>query len=223
MRLAWLLIVVLSGLLSPAGAANDARQSAITLDSLQHALEAKRAGRPVPDLYRAMLAGYSFHWQIGLGGQHRLVAISRNLGGTLLTFRPDGSILARRETAEVTWLQLFDFDEDGQAEVILEEIDGRGTGILIKNFHIYRVADHAITNLWQGLSYQRKLLPSRKGGEPVLDLQRGFVRCEPSGGGLEHPRLLHLAERVTTRGSRVVSKRAYSFSQGRFHDVPWTD
>jgi hypothetical protein len=220
------LVVALSGLLYPGlltGAAKIGQPGPITLDSLQRVLDAKRSGRPVPAYYRTMLAGYNFHWQIELGKHSRLVVISRNLGGSLLAFRSDGSLLARTEAGEITWLQLFDFDEDGQAEVILEEIDGRGTGILLKSFHIYRVADGAIRQLWDGLSYQRKLLPSGQDGSQVFSLLRGFVRCEPSGGGSLHTRLFHFTERVTPRGSQMVSKRAYTFSRGRFHNVVWTE
>jgi hypothetical protein len=208
-------------LLGAAGKLGD--RGSLTLVSLQKALKDKAAGREVPELFGPILAGYRFHWELDLGRQSHLVVISRNLGGSLLAFRPDGSLQARRETQEITWLQLFDFDEDGQAEVILDEIDGRGTGILLRNFHIYRLGDRSIVPLWEGISYHRKALPAVGGHPEAVDLSRAFIRCEPSGSGVPEARLLHIVEKTPGRRETVVSRQAYSFSKGKFQRIAWPE
>ncbi len=194
----------------------------VTLGSLRRAIDAKRAGRPVPGPFAGALAGYGFHWEIELGPDLRLVAVSRNLGGSLFTFGRDGAVLARRDTGEITALQLFDFDEDGLAEVILDEIDGRGTGVLLRNFHVYRSGRTSIGHLWEGVSYHRKLLPAGGDGSPAFEVRRGFLRCEPSGAGVPVARLLHVLEDARRQGP-VVSRQAYAYSAGRFEPIAWPE
>jgi hypothetical protein len=206
-----------------AGGTKREESGQLTLGALQGALADLRAGRQAPEPLRPLLTGYQFHWVLELGGDLRLVVISRNLGGTLLVFRPDGSLRARKDTQEITWLQLFNFDEDGQAEIILDEIDGRGTGILLRNFHIYRLAESSIVQLWEGTSYHRKELPARDDHSAAFELARGFIRCEPSGAGIPEARLLHVIESSRGRRETGSSRQAYSFAKGRFQRIAWPD
>jgi len=206
------------------GAALPESRQEITLDSLRGAVALREGGRPVAAPFVDILAGYSFHWEIRIGEAIHIIAISRNLGGALFSFSANGSLLARREIQEVTSLQLFDFDEDGRPEIILDEIDGRGTGIVLRNFHIYRVTRRSIDHLWKGASYHRRILPPTvEGSRPVIDVLRGAIRCEPSGGGAKEARLLHFTERATGRKDPEVSRHAFAFLDGRFQQAQWPE
>ena len=142
--------------------------------------------RSAPAVGPIALNGYNFHREVEIGGGVRVIAISRNLAGGLLVFAANGANIATKDTKEITWLQLFDFDEDGVAEIVTEEIHGRGTGVLEKSFHLYRVAGSQIVSLWQGESYTRHA--------PTPDLIRereGFIRFDRSGSGT-NARLIHV-------------------------------
>ncbi|MFL6232994.1 MAG: hypothetical protein ACJ76N_07660 [Thermoanaerobaculia bacterium] len=225
MRRSISLVIVLGTLCAfvLAAGAKPKERSQITLGALQGALADLRASRPVPEPLRPLLTGYQFHWVLELGGGLHLVVISRNLGGALLAFRPDGSLRARKDTQEITWLQLFDFDEDGRAEIILDEIDGRGTAILLRNFHIYRLKDNSIVQVWEGTSYHRKEPPPRGEHPATFELARAFIRCEPSGAGIPETRLLHVIEGSQGIRETGSSRQAYSFSKGKFQRIAWPD
>lgn len=148
------------------------------------------------------------------------MAVSYNLRGDLFLFDAAGSLLVRAKTGELTWLQLFDFDVDGTAELITEEVDGRGTGVLIKGFHIYRLSRAGVEPLWQGASYSRKEVGlDPETGESVYELVRGYVRCEP--GGQASPRLLHLREVLEPTGDVQSIRQAYELGREGFRLVSW--
>ena len=152
------------------------------------------------------------------------VVVSKNLGGYLFVFHPDGTQLAQEQTGEIIWLQLFDFNGDGIAELVTEEAEARGTGLLVQYFIVYRVVGHQIEQLWRGVAYTHKMLrESFATGTPVFEVTRGFLRFEPSGGGLPGPRLLHLVESSVAGGKVHVSRQAYLLEANSFHEIPWPD
>jgi len=136
------------------------------------------------------LAGFKSSREVDAGKGNRAIAITRMQSGSLLGFRPDGSLAGRKETAEITWLALADLDDDGVAELLTEQIAGRGTGLLFKDFVIYQISGRGLRELWKGKSFEQST-PLR-GPEETL---RAFLRFEPSGGGIPHPRLLYLQEK----------------------------
>jgi hypothetical protein len=132
------------------------------------------------------LNGYSFHREILLGHGMRVIAISRNLGGGLLFFQGEACV-ATRSTSEITWLQVFDVDEDGVAELITEEIDDRGTGVMRKSFYIYRIVTDRVETLWKGSSYDRETL-----ADGTVVERESFLRFDASGAG-RNTRVTHLS------------------------------
>lgn len=222
-RASWLWLVLAVVLRGPIQAGGDP-PARLDLETLRRALEAKAGDRePVQSLPSIELSGYSFHWQLNPGRNLRVVAVSYNLRGDLFVFDADGSPLARAEIGELTWLQLFDFDEDGTAELIAEEVDGRGTGVLVKSFRVYRLSSTTVEPLWQGVSYsQRDLGVDPQTGESRFELTRGYLRCEPSGGGRASPRLLHLQEILAPGAELRIIRQAYELEGGSFRTAPWT-
>ena len=71
------------------------------------------------------------------------------------SFAEDGSSITTLETGEILWLQLFDLNEDGIAELITEEVEGRGTGILTKIFRLYVVSPVSLKKAWEAESFMR--------------------------------------------------------------------
>jgi hypothetical protein len=158
-----------------------ARDGELTLDQARGLLE-QRTAQSVGSI---ALNGYNFHRELGIGRQLHVIAISRNLGGGLLLFNEDGRNIAKQETGEVTQLQLFDINEDGVAEIVTEEVDGRGTGVLEKSFRVYEASSSGFRKLWEGESYVRHA------NESKVDESIAFIRFDPSGSG-RGPRLTHL-------------------------------
>jgi hypothetical protein len=217
----WILSLALVSLLALPAAT--AANSQLTLEAVREALVSKAAGKGAASA-PIDLAGYGFHWEVGIGDDLEAVVISRNLAGSVLVFRPDGSLLASADTGEVTWLQLFDFDGDGTAELVTEEVEARGTGILVKQYHVYRVAGQGLSELWQGTAYSHKMLEeSFETGSPTFEVVRGFLRFEPQGGGIPGPRLLHLVEVIRGKNEPRLARHAYLFEGASFREIPWPD
>ena len=132
------------------------------------------------------LAGFNFDREMEIGDGLHVIVISCNLEGGLAVFRRDGTALATQRTKEITAVQLVDLDEDGVSEVVTEEIDGRGTGVLEKTFRVYRIDGSGVQELWSGESYVRHAPDEQHVEETV-----GFIRFDASGAG-KNARLTHV-------------------------------
>ena len=156
--------------------------TALTLQRARQLLETPTGSTIGP----IALSGYSFHREVEIGKGLRAIVISRNLGGGLLVFGADGVLAEAEETEEITWIQLFDLDEDGVSEIVTEEIGGRGTGVLDKHFSVYRCTPQSIKRVWTGESYSRRSPKPER-----FEETNGFLRFDASGGGM-NARLMHL-------------------------------
>jgi len=208
-------------LMCPSGALGG--DEALDLDSVRRILSAVRSGGGQPPSPQIALDGYSFHWEVDLGAEHRVIAISRNLGGLLLAFRPDGSLLGEKATNEITWLQVFDFDRDGLAEIVTEQITARGTGIVEKSYYINKISEDGVLELWTGTSYHHEMLrESLESGRPRFQVTYGYIYPDTSSIDFEEVRLIHLVE-TKTKGGKTSSKRhAYALRNGVFQEVALT-
>jgi hypothetical protein len=180
------------------GAAEAQQGKRFTLDQLRRALQNLRADQPKGGPPPIDLAGYSFHWELRLGDTGTLVVISRNLGGYVLTFAPQGALKGLQATDEIVSMQLCELDDDGVPELITDEIVGRGTGILSREFRVYRVSATPIRRLWNAPSFEY-LEQSRPGEKAYFSTVRAFLRCDPSGGG-DRPQLDYRREENDGRG-----------------------
>jgi hypothetical protein len=131
------------------------------------------------------------------------------MAGGLAAFRSDGSALATRPTREITWVQLFDIDEDGISEVVTEEVDGRGTGVLQKTFRVYRVNAEEIREMWSGESLTRHAPDERH-----IEQSVGFLRFDGGGAG-RNARLTHLLIDVSQNASQTI----YEYHNGALQRV----
>jgi hypothetical protein len=176
----WLAPLVLS---CSAPAAEDLEYApGTTIRSVETAIARFLENEPVDRRFRELLAGYSAHLVFRLGTGESVVLITGNLHGTLL--RADGKerIIQSVESAEIVSWSFCDLDENGIAELITDEIDGRGTGELIRNYHLYLLSPAISRTEWDAPSVVR----ISNDGEPKAweaDEVSGAVRCEPSGSG----------------------------------------
>jgi hypothetical protein len=138
-----------------------------------------------------------------------VIVISSNLAGGLAVFRSDGSAVVTQPTREITWVQLFDLDEDGVSEVVTEEIDGRGTGVLEKTFRVYRVTANQVVEIWSGQSFRR-----HAPDESRIEETSAFLRFDRSGAG-RNARLTHLIV-----GASIQQKAVYEWRDGALHRTP---
>jgi hypothetical protein len=126
------------------------------------------------------------------------------------SFASDEAAVATHRTREITWVQLVDLDEDGVSELLTEEIDGRGTGVLEKTFRLYRATDRNVTTVWSGQSMRRHA-PDENHIEETI----AFLRFDPSSAG-KNARLTHLVIEASRRPSETV----FEWRDGRLHRVP---
>lgn len=128
----------------------------------------EQTGRP-DTLGPVSLAGYNFARELQLSGEHAVIAVSRSRGGALMLFGRDGQLQHVTQTREIRSLSLFDFDEDGTHEVVAEDCDG-GTGILVCEYHVYRVGQSSLSEVWKAESSYRD----------AKLLRHGLIRFMPS-------------------------------------------
>lgn len=187
-----------------------AAQAAETeLQAARRLLAARSSGDSVSVLGGISLQGYEFHREVEIGQGIRVILISCNLHGGLLSFRSSGSRIASISSNQITGLQLVDLDEDGISEIVTEEIESRGTGILVKNFELYKVSPESLRRLWSARSYYQSV-PSQGDGarDPSARREDGFLRFDSSGGD-KPARLTYLLLRPET-GSFAVKVFALS-------------
>lgn len=129
------------------------------------------------------LVGFDFWRDLDVGSGIHVLVISCNRSGGLAAYRPDGSEIAALATGEITWIGLFDLNEDGISEVITEEVDAEGTGLLMKSYSLYTVSLKRINRVWKGDSYvyESGSVISGRGRNAIEKV--GFLRFDPSGAG----------------------------------------
>lgn len=110
----------------------------------------------------------------------------------LLVFNTAGKLIHQRQLPKVDSVQTLDLDSDGSQEILMDQVDGTGSGLLLKRYHLYSIADHSIRDCWQGDSLVRFISP---GAKPSAEekLAFGFVKLEPARAGFPG-RLFHILE-----------------------------
>ncbi len=152
----------------------------ITLDAARTALGSPGPGKKIGDID---LTGFGFARELEIGAGIRVIAISTNDGGGLAAFRPDGSSIQTLRTDKITWLQLFDLNEDSVSEIVTEEVNGRGTGVLQKSFNVYAVSSHGIKSVWHAESYSLDANFKEVNSHGSVKERIGYLRFDPSGFG----------------------------------------
>jgi hypothetical protein len=153
---------------------------------------------------RVALAGYLQHWEIQIGHGWTIVLVSQMRGAysKLLVFSERGSLIAMTDVgAEIGGIALCDLNQDGISEVIVDQLDGWGTGVLETTYSVYGIAG-ATRELWSGLSLAIHEMP----GEGI-NIKRGYLRCEPSGWDVPYTRLVHLE--VSRRSGKEILELHY--------------
>jgi hypothetical protein len=190
----------------------------MSLQDLERAIDRFRSNGGQPSDIPIDLSGYSHHWSFEPGGGLTVVAISCNLNGYLLAFSRDGLLASSAPTGEVVSAQVCDLDEDGNAEIVLDEVKARGTGMLTREFHLYQVAGSSVKDLWHGTSFSH-LYHEEGSGRSYSSFARGTIRCDPSGGGRSSARLVYATETDNGKGKRQRKESALEMRGGKVVEV----
>jgi len=146
--MARLLVLTLSALLGHG--LTQARATDLTLDAARKTLESENLPETIGQI---SLKGFEFSREIEVGGGLRVIAVSCNLGGGMLAFRGDGSLLNSITTNEIVGIRLLNLRGNKYSELVTEEVEGRGTGVLIKSFDLYVVSNEPLKRIWTSESY----------------------------------------------------------------------
>jgi len=173
-RIVVFVVFVLAVLGTPARLAAQAS----TIEAARHALE-KGEGT----IGKIPLRGVRFHWDAA-AGRYRVLVIAGNLEGGIAVFDSNGKMVSSLPSAEPLSVQLVDLDFDGTAEIITDEVVGRGTGALHQAFHIYRLgATGTVADVWKGDSYL---------ATPTEGPKRGYLRIDPTSSRTPGYAIRHL-------------------------------
>jgi len=189
-------------------------QSPLSLQQLEQGIDHFIAGQSQPADLPFDISGYSYHWRVDPGGGRIVVVMSCNLNGYLLLFSHDGLLVSTVATGEIASIQVCDLDQDGVGEVILDEVKGRGTGLLMREFHLYRLSRTGVEDLWHGTSFSR-MFHDEGADKSYSSYERGSLRYSP--GGSDGPRA-HLVHRVSSddgKGRRKVREVSLELRGGK--------
>lgn len=128
------------------------------------------------------LRGYNFHQEFSLGQSGTGIAISCQGGGGFALFAKDGTLISTARTEEIGWVQLVDLDEDGTPEILTEETTQYGTGILVKEFVLYRVTQRKLTPAWRAESLYSSAQWKPGQAASGITERRSFVRFDSLDG-----------------------------------------
>ena len=157
------------------------------IDRARETLRQKLAGRlPAGATIAGVpLDGYNFATELQSGDGLRLLLISCNKSGGILGYRADGSLAFQKPTHEIIAVSEMDLDSDGRAELVLDQLDGVGTGLQRRDFHVYRITGDAASEVWSGISWEIWWPPFDNGPRPAPERRRsGFLQAV--SGGFRH-------------------------------------
>ena len=78
-------------------------------------------------------------------------------------FDESNEFVSTVEIRDIEWVHVLDMDKDGVAELITQELGAYGTGVIGKDFCIYRVDGKKIVRIWsrRAVSDQRSAAMKR--------------------------------------------------------------
>jgi hypothetical protein len=167
------------------------------------------------------LAGFNWSQEVDIGqpampcdaepvGSTTVFLVSRHLSGEMFVFGADGHLVSRLAIGEPVTYQPIDLDGDGVVELMVEEVDGDGTGSYETGYHIYGAFAEGVRQLWTAPA-----LWSWSNRDP--EQGRGLLRFEwrwaHSG-----PLVLYFADGIRD-GKRVRRREAWEYLNGKFKRI----
>jgi hypothetical protein len=178
---------------------------ALTLEEARRVLVAS-SGKDA--LATIPLAEFESYREIDIGGNRRVLAISCSHSGGLIAFDSDGKAIASTQTGKITSIQVFDFAEDGNSEIVTDEVVGWGTGVLDKSFSMYRVMSGEIRKIWTGESFSRSA-PWNPSGHIQITEKRCYVRFDPASAAISAT----MTHACTTSDGRHSNMKIYEWRE----------
>ncbi|MGH9713911.1 MAG: hypothetical protein ACRD5M_11505 [Candidatus Acidiferrales bacterium] len=175
--------------------------TSITLQSTRKVLSERMLSGSPDALGEISLKAFDFSREFEIGKGLHVIAISCQWNGGLPAFHADGSLIQMTQIGPISSIQLVDLDEDGVSEIITEEKEGRGTGVLLRSFNLHTVSNKSIANVWKAPSYSAASSEYGKAAE----LHEGFLRFDPAAFG-ETAKLTYL---WTKENGTVLKRETY--------------
>jgi hypothetical protein len=159
---------------------NKHASAVVTIDQARQMLETYSSGKKLGNID---LTAVNYFSEIGLGKGIRAIVVSTNYGGGIAIFSPKGLMESSLATGEAESIQVFDLNDDGVSEILLDEIIGKGTGILIKNFSLYVLDAYSIKKVWTRLSYKMEAPWQPDPTKIKVHQVENFIRFDQAGAG----------------------------------------
>lgn len=152
----------------------------ITIDQARQALRDSSSNETLGGI---SLQSLDWSREVDLGRGIRVIALSKNWSGALVLFSPNGRLESSVTTNEITSLQCFDLNQDGVSELVTEEVEGRGTGILVKAFKMYTRSAQGLEKVWERRSYSREAPWDPNSSTRKVRETLYFLRFDSAGAG----------------------------------------
>ncbi len=115
---------------------------------------------------------------------HVLMIVTDSYSGVLALFRSDGTLSDSVKLGTIVSSQVVDLNDGDTAGIAIDEVEGKGTGVVLRQFKLYFVSDASkLDELWHAPSFARKAPWSSSEPEPKVTTERGYLNFNRGGAG----------------------------------------
>ena len=115
---------------------------------------------------------------------HVFMIVTDSSSGVLALFRSDGKLSDSVKLGTIVSSQVVDLDDGDIAGIVIDEVEGKGTGVVLRQFKLYSISDASkIDELWHAPSFARKAPWSSSEPEPKVTTERGYLAFNRGGAG----------------------------------------
>lgn len=159
-------------------------QTVKPLDTIEQLRSAVKTGGSI-DIGPVHVQSVERAYEVGVGHDRIVVIVVGRPTGAIASFAMNSKLTDAIKTGPIVSFQVFDLDEDDVAEIATDEIDGVGTGILLRQFRLYTFGGGGnVRRIWEAKSFLEEENPSSpQNPRPSLTREYGYLRFDYSGAG----------------------------------------
>lgn len=129
------------------------------------------------------LTAVNYFREIELGKGIRAIVVSTNYGGGIAVFSPNGLMESSLATGEAESIQVFDLNGGDVSQILTDEVIGKGTGFVERDFNLYALSGYSIKKVWAGLSYKMEAPWQPDQTKIRVHVVENFIRFDEAGTG----------------------------------------
>ena len=154
---------------------------------------------------------------------HVLMIVNDSSSGVLAVFKSDGKLSDSLKLGTIVSSQAVDLNDGDTGGIAIDEVEGKGTGVVLRQFKLYSVTDASkLDELRHAPSFARKAPWSSSESEPKVTTERGYLNF--NRGALASPRrcpMRFVTARAIGLRNSTRSAAAMWMRSGEWSGVPY--